>query len=199
MNSTRNILSNLIFSPFNYWLYLCFWSINSCNINIVMQFWANLLGRTKYCRNWIDVWCERPRTIIFWQGWFIPCALKKNVHRLFMSKHQNITGVSASECIVMLNFFLIFGKNHSNKWRVGLCVVDMLSFMLAGLAGYIHCKKSEWQHALIAKFPFTLRMWTAAELAVGEVSCAVLAAYSRRSLPLSFCQCCFMGKTQLGL
>lgn len=78
MHSTRNRVSNLIFSPFNYWLDLCFWSINSCDINIAMQFWANLLGRTRYCRKWIDVWCERPRTIIFWQGWFIPCALKKN-------------------------------------------------------------------------------------------------------------------------
>ena len=77
MNSTRNILSNLILGSSNYLLYLCFWSIHSCESNIVVEFWAQLLGRTKYCWNWIDVWSDGLRTIIFWQGWFIPHALRK--------------------------------------------------------------------------------------------------------------------------
>lgn len=165
MNSTRNILSNLIFGSSNYLLYLCFWSIHSCDSNIVVEFWAQLLGRTKHCWNWIDVWSDGLRTIIFWQGWFIPHALRKC---------PQIVHVKTSECNRWLSiwmhcdaryfFFLSLGeeKNPHNKWAGGLCTVDMLSFMLDGLAEYKYSKKSEWQHVAIAKFIFTLRMWNAA-------------------------------------
>lgn len=116
MNSTRNILSNLIFGSSNYLLYLCFWSIHSCDSNIVVEFRAQLLGRTKYCWNWIDVWSDGLRTIIFWQGWFIPHALRKC---------PQIVHVKTSECNRCLSiwmhcdaqyFFFIFGeKKHSQQ------------------------------------------------------------------------------------
>lgn len=146
--------------PTIYYTYVS--GVFSCDINIVVEFWAQLLGRTKYCWNWIDVWCDGPRTIIFWQGWFIPHALRKC---------PQIVHVKTSECNRCLSiwmhcdaqFFFIFGKkNIHNKWAGGLCTVDMLSFMLDKLAEYKYCQTSEWQHVAFAKFIFTLRMWSAA-------------------------------------
>lgn len=43
--------------------------------------WGELLKEFNYCIKWVDVWYEgarTTRTIIFWQGWFIPCAMEKN-------------------------------------------------------------------------------------------------------------------------
>lgn len=146
--------------PTIYYTYVS--GVFSCDINIVVKFWAQLLGGTKYCWNWIDVWCDGPRTIIFWQGWFIPHALRKC---------PQIVHVKTSECNRCLSiwmhcdahFFLSLGKkNTHNKWAGGLCTVDMLSFMLDELAEYKYCQKSEWQHVATAKFIFTLRMGNAA-------------------------------------
>lgn len=100
--------------PTIYYTYVS--GVFSCDINIVVEFWAQLLGRTKYYWNWIDVWCDGPITIIFWQGWFIPHALRKC---------PQIVHVKTSECNRCLSiwmhcdaqcfFFYLWEKKHSQQ------------------------------------------------------------------------------------
>lgn len=139
--------------------------------------WVELLRGINYYIKWAGYEGVRTtRTIIFWKGWFIPCAMKKkkDFYRLFMSKHQNITGVSTSECTVIFTNFLPFKKNEkqmSNRFRYSR-PWDLSCWR--GWVRYKYCLKWEWQYVVIARLKFTFRILNVVEPVPGKLSCVIL-------------------------
>lgn len=138
--------------------------------------WVELLRGINYRIKWVGYEGVRTtRTIIFWKGWFIPCAMKKN-------RFLQIVHVKTSEYNRCLNIwmhcdvqqFLPFKKNEKQMNSKFMYSRPWDHSCWRGWVRYKYCMTWEWQYVVIARLEFTFRILNVVEPIPGKLSCVIL-------------------------